>query len=368
MPIYGSLARALAGVQSGALQKPQTSDEVFKNVQVLKGIPVDEFMGTMGIMSAALSFDCAECHVDAGTQYVKWEVDTPRKRQARKMVGMLAAINRDNFGGRQVVTCWTCHRGRDRPVVTPSLETVYGTPVLESDDIVGPAAGQPSADEILNKYVEAVGGVQRLASIASFAAKGTSLAFGGFGGGGQIEIYAKAPDQRATHIHFEDPSRGDTNRTFDGRAGWIATPLTVVREYALTGNELDGAKLDAELSFPGQVKQVLSNWRVSEPITINDRPVHVVQGNGARGLVATLYFDKESSLLVRLVRYGKSPIGRLPTQVDYSDYRDVGGIKMPFRWTLAWLNGRDSFQLSEVMLNVPIDSAKFGRPSTAQGR
>jgi hypothetical protein len=74
-----------------------------------------------------------------------------------------------------------------------------------------------------------------------------------------------------------------------------------------------------------------------------------------------LYFDKESGLLVRLLRYGKSPIGRVPTQVDYSDYRDVGGIKFPFRWTFAWLDGRDSFQLTEVQTNVPIDAAKFGR-------
>ena len=363
LSLVGSHAFALAGGQAPS-DRPQTSDEAFKNIQALKGIPVDDFMGTMGIMSAALGFDCSECHIGAGTDHVNWEFDTPRKRTARKMVAMVTAINRDNFGGRQVVTCWTCHRGRDRPVVTPSLGYVYGSPIVESDDILAPTPGLPlSADQILDKYTQALGGAQRLAGLTSFVGKGTSVGFGGFGGGGQVQMFAKAPDQRTTIIEFkDDPNRGDSTRSYNGRAGWIKTPLTVLGEYALSGGELDGARLDAQLSFPGQIKGVLTNLRVSSPTTINGREVQVVQGTGPRGLVATLYFDKESGLLVRLLRYGKSPIGRVPTQVDYADYRDVNGIKMPFRWTFAWLDGRDSFELSEVQLNVPIDAAKFGRP------
>ena len=94
----------------------------------------------------------------------------------------------------------------------------------------------------------------------------------------------------------------------------------------------------------------------------------MLQGNGPGGLIATLYFDKQSGLLVREVRYGKSPIGRVPTQIDYGDYRDVDGIKMPFRWTFAWLNGRDSIELKEVQTNIPIDEAKFGRPALVKAR
>ena len=103
-------------------------------------------------------------------------------------------------------------------------------------------------------------------------------------------------------------------------------------------------------------------------MTIDDRDVDVVQGNGPRRLFATLYFDKQTGLLVRMVRYGNSPIGRLPTQVEYSDYREIGGIKMPFRFTFAWLDGRDAFQLSEVQLNAAIDGAKFGRPTLLESQ
>ena len=371
MKLAGAAAITLGWVMSvtlaaqpGAQDRPQLAETVFKNIQVLKGIPVDDFMDTMGIMSAALGFDCSECHTGAGTDTVKWEADTAKKRTARRMTLMVAAINRNNFGGRLVVTCWTCHRGRDIPVTMPAIDTVYGTPLLEADDIITQSfPGEPSADQILDRYLQALGGVERLASVTSFIATGTSEGFRGFGGGGQVQIFANAPDQRATIIKFaEGIGRQDAIRAFDGRRGWVSAPLAVVPEYTLGGIELDGARIDAQLSFPAQIKKVLTQLRVGPPDNVNGRDVHVVQGNGTRGLVTTLYFDTESGLLLRMVRFGNSPIGRAPTQVDFDDYREVGGagIKMPFRWTFGWLNGRDSFELKDVRVNVPIDPAVFG--------
>src|ERR1700738_4741797 len=170
---------AVAGAQAAPGAKPRTSQQAFKNVQVLKGIPVDDFMGTMGIMSAALGMDCSECHSGAGTEKVDWAADTPRKLIARQMVVMMAAINRDNFSGRQMVTCWSCHHGRDRPATTPSLETVYGPGSQEMDDVLAQMPGQLSADEILDNYIRALGGAERLARLTSYVAMGTSVGFGG---------------------------------------------------------------------------------------------------------------------------------------------------------------------------------------------
>src|SRR5580658_6044198 len=115
-----------AFAQSASQDRPLLAEQVFKNVQVLKGIPVDDFMETMGIMTAALQFDCSDCHVGAGTDSVDWAADTLRKRTARKMVNMVQAINKDNFGGTQLVTCWSCHRNRDRPLTTPLMSVIYG--------------------------------------------------------------------------------------------------------------------------------------------------------------------------------------------------------------------------------------------------
>ena len=353
----------LISVAVAAQDKPPVAENVFRNIQVLKGIPVDDFMDTMGIMSAALGWDCSECHTGAGTDTVKWEADTEKKRTARRMTLMVAAINRNNFGNRQVVTCWTCHRGRDIPVTMPTIDTVYGEPLIEADEIVRQSAqGGLSADQVLDRYLQALGGVDQLAKVSSFVATGTSEGFRGFGGGGTVQIFAKAPDQRATIIKFDASiGRQDAIRTFDGRSGWVSAPLAVVPQYPLGGSELDGARLDAQLAFPVQIKKVLTQLRVGPPDNIDGRDVDVVQGNGSRGLVATLYFDKQSGLLVRMVRFGTSPIGRAPTQVDFADYRDVpgAGIKMPFRWTFGWLNGRDTFEIKEVRVNVPIEAGVF---------
>ena len=346
--------------------RPKMVEDVFKNVQALKGIGVDDFLLTMGIMSAAVASDCVGCHPSAGTDHVDWALDTPRKRTARKMVQMVTAINRDHFNGRQVVTCWTCHRGRDRPVTTPTLDVVYGPPTDEPDDVLTQARGVASIDQVLDKYLQAIGGAQNVSRVTSFVASGKSVGYRGFGGGGVVEVSAQTPDKRATHISFpEYPDRGVSIRTYDGRTGWIATPLAVVRKYELAGSERDGARLDAMLSFPMQIKQALANLRIGPPSTIGDKDVTVLQGNGPNGTLATLYFDDQSGLLVRMVRHGRSPIGRVPTQVDYSDYREVGGIRFPFRWTFAWLDGRDNFEFSDVKLNVPIDAATFGEPNVA---
>lgn len=341
-------------------------EDVFKNVQALRGIGVDDFMLTMGIMSAAVGSDCVGCHPSAGTTEVDWALDTPRKRIARRMVQMVTTINRDNFNGRQVVTCWTCHRGRDRPAMTMTLDAVYGEPSLEFDDVLTPAQNMPTVDAVLNKYITAIGGAARVAGVTSYVANGKSLGYRGFGGGGLVEVSAQAPDKRGVHIRFpEYPDRGVSVRTYDGTTGWIATPLAVVPNYQLAGSERDGARLDAMLAFPSQIRQTLTDLRVGLPTTIDDKDVTVVQGNGPNGTLATLYFDDASGLLVRMVRHGRSPIGRVPTQVDYSDYRDVGGIKFPFHWTFAWLDGRDTFEFSDVKVNVPIDAAKFARPNVA---
>jgi len=368
--------------QTAQQDKPFMAEQVFKNVQALKGIPVDDFLQTMGLMAAALQFDCSDCHVGAGTDKVDWAADTPRKRMARNMVNMVTEINRNNFGGRQMVTCWSCHRNRDKPLTTPVMATIYGMPPYEPDDVIGPSPLSSSAESILDRYVQAAGGAQRLAGLTSFVGKGTSVSFGGFGGGGAVEIVAKAPDKRATIILFkEETGRGDQIRTYDGRTGWVRTPLNVLGEFQLMGGDLDGARFDAQLSFPAQIKDILTNLKSGPPTSITDLPapssqaslldatseqthvVDVVQGAGPRGLLVTLYFDKGTGLLLRELRYSSSPIGRVPTQIDFADYRDVNGVKLPFRITYAWLDGRDSILLREITTNVPVDEAKFGRPA-----
>ncbi len=344
--------------------RPPLAEEVFKNVQVLRGIPVNEFMGTMGIFSASLGMSCEDCHRSGDSSWANYATESPRKQMARVMVTMMATINKQHFGGRQVITCFSCHRGADRPKATPNLATLYGAPPPEDPrDVIEPSPGAPTADAVFDKYLSAVGGSARAAALTSFAGTGTSTGYGPDNEPQRFELAAKAPNQRAAVVRSTD---GDRAIVFDGRSGWIAAPHRPVDVLALGGADLDGLRIDAELAFPARIKQIAGQWRTGAATVIDDREVQTVQGTGSGGALVTLYFDAESGLLVRQVRYVSSPVGRLPTQVDYADYREVAGVKLPFRWTVTWLDGKDTVELKDVRPNVVIEAARFARPSAPQ--
>jgi photosynthetic reaction center cytochrome c subunit len=345
--------------QAAPAQKELMAEDVYKNIQVLKGIPENQFLSTMGFFSASIGESCEFCHDDESS-WAGYAKDNEHKQTARKMVLMMNAINKSYFGGARKLTCYSCHRGTDFPKVTPNLAEQYSAPVVEQPDVITEQAeGAPSADQILDKYLQALGGAQRLAGISSFVAKGTYQGYAELDKS-PIDIMAKAPGQRVTIIHT---SNGDWTTAYDGRTGWVAEPGRPVPLLELTGQFLEAVKVDADLAFPGRIKQSFSQWRVGYPTTINDRDVEVVQGTSGGDFPVKLYFDKESGLLVRQVRYTNSPVGLNPTQIDYSDYRDVSGVKMPFRLTTIWTDGRATTELSQIQANASVDEAKFGKPA-----
>jgi hypothetical protein len=360
-----------SGGQPTTSQKPEMADAVFKNVQVLRGIPMDEFMGTMGFFSAALSLNCTDCHVKAANDnWARYADDTPLKQTARKMVLMVRTINQSNFGGKPEVTCYTCHRSNNHPKVIPSLTEQYGMPPDDPNDVEsrGEALTRnaPTVDQILDKYIQVAGGTQRLANLTSFVAKGTYSGYDTSNDKVSVEIYAKAPNQRTTILHA--PVGGgvtkDGTTTFDGHSGWLNAANTLVPILTLTGGNLDGVRVDAALSFPGGIRQALSDWRDGFPeVTIDDRDVQVIQGTAGKSTVK-LYFDKQSGFLTRQLRYAQTVVGLNPTQVDYSDYRDVAGVKLPFKWTVTWTDGQSMFEMSSIQPNVSIQAAKFAKPGT----
>src|ERR1700758_3438887 len=274
--------------------KPVMAEQVFKNVQVLRGIPVDEFMATMGFIAASLSLNCLDCHTqDSGRDPAKYADDTPIKQTARRMLLMVKQINAQNFGGVRTVTCYTCHRSDVAPRFTPSLAEQYGTPPerdpndVEFEQQPDPAA--PTVDQILNKYIQALGGEQRLAGLTSLTASGTYSGYDTDFAKKPAEVYAKAPGLRTTIIH---PPIGEGATVFDGRNGWIAEANALLPLITLTGGELDAATLEAELAFPTKIKQYLTGWRAGFPaMMLDDRNVVVVQGTAPGGSRVKLFFD-----------------------------------------------------------------------------
>ena len=354
--------------QPAAPEKPKMVEDVFKNVQLLKGIPVNQFMETMGFFSAATGLNCTGCHVAESLQdWSKFAEDIPRKRMARNMIQMVNTVNKTGFQGRRALTCWTCHRGSPSPEVIPSLAAQYSIPAEDANaiEIAPDGPKEPTVDQILDKYIQALGGSQRLAGIKSFIAKGTLEGYDTYHMKVPAELYAKSPGQRTLIYHTQN---GDATTVFDGRAGWVAAADRPLRLMPLMpGAEIDAAKLDANLSFPEGLKAALTNWKVGFPITaIDDKSVNIIQGSGAGGTRFKLYFDVQSGLLARQVRYSDTPIGMVPTQVDYSDYRDVAGVKMPFRLIVTWTDGQSTMELTEVQPNVTMDAAKFAQPPPAK--
>jgi photosynthetic reaction center cytochrome c subunit len=344
-------------------QKPVMSEQAFKNVRVLKGIPVDQFMATMGFFSAALGETCTDCHsAESGGNWDKYADDNPRKNTARAMIGMMNAINKTYFAGKREITCYSCHRGVERPDVTPNLADLYGPPPSkEPDELRVPSSSKaPSADQILDKYIQAMGGADRLAKLTSFVAKGT---YQGYQDEKYpVDVFAKAPNQISTVIHT---SAGDSTTTYDGSAGWIAGPATErpVALLELTDGDLAGAKLDAALWFPTQIKQALGQWRAAMSASIGGRDMQMIQGSGDGRYPVNLYFDSKTGLLARVVRYAESPVGLNPTQIDYADYREVAGVRLPYRVTVTWLDGRAATEFSDIQANIPVDLSRFTKPA-----
>jgi len=275
------------------------------------------------------------------------------------MMLMVQQINTTNFGGRQVVTCYSCHRGLHRPKITPSLVALYSAPPDEPDDAITPAPNAPPADQIFDKYLTAIGGATRIAALRSYTATGTYQAYDD-AEPRPLEVSVRAPNQRLWVWHT---AYGDHAMAFDGRDGWIIAsqaerPLPV---ETLIGQELDGTRFEVELTFPTRIKQALTQVHVGFPQSIDDREMQVMQGRTVAGSLVTLYFDPESGL-TRLMRYTDSPVGRIVTQYDYDDYRPVAGVRIPFKWTRTWLDGRSEFQLMAVQPNVNLPADRFARP------
>ena len=350
------LAQTQSGASPAANTAPRKAEEQFKNIQVLKGIPADQVIPGMQFISASLGVECEFCHVQGALE----KDDKKPKQTARKMMEMMFTINQQNFDGRREVTCYSCHRGGTDPVGTPPVMAEDVKPSVGeakksegSGAETGEASG-PTGDQLLDKYLKAVGGGAAIDKVTSRVMKGT-ITFGDRNV--PIDIFSKDPDKRVSVTHTPD---GESVTAFDGHDGWLGVPGRPVRE--MHGPDIDGAAMDADLRFAAHLKGMFSEVQVRGTEKIGDHDAYFVVGRRGDKTPLRLYFDVQSGLLLRLIRYGETPFGRMPTQIDYADYREVGGVKIPYRWTLARPSGRFTIQLTEVKQNIPVDDVKFAKP------
>lgn len=360
--VVGGNGRAQSGTasQTTAATAPKTAVQQFKNIQVLKDIPADELIPTMQFVAASLGVECEFCHVQGALE----KDDKKPKQTARKMMEMMLAINRENFEGHREVTCYSCHRGSMNPVAMPPvMSAAMEMPgnargnAEQNEGAETKIVGGPTGDELIEKYLRAAGGSEAINKVETRVMHGT-ITFGDRNI--PIDIYSKEPDERISFVHTPD---GDSVTAFNGQEGWLAAPKRPVRE--MHGPDIDAAAMDADLHFPTHLRQMCSKTELQSMEKIGENRVYFVNCERAEKTPLHLYFDEKSGLLVRLVRFGETALGQLPTQIDYADYREMAGVDIPYRWTLARPGGRFTIQLNQVKQNVPVDDATFAKPPAA---
>lgn len=337
--------------------EPSTNDsqkraeEVFKNIQVLKGVPSDQLIPAMEFMSSALGVECSFCHLEA-----HFEKDEKKPKQtAREMMRMMFALNGNTFGGHREITCYSCHRGVRDPVATPTLTgELQPIPTADSSKGLDLPSSLPTASQLLENYIKALGGAAAIEKITSRVEKGST---NDRGRTISVEVFTQAPERLAVIRYLPE---GDSIVAFDGHFGWIAIPGRPSRE--MHGAEIEAKRMDADLQFPLHIQQRFPELRVEYPESIGGREVFVLFAIQTNQLPLKLYFDEQSSLLVRLVRYGNSPLGLDPEQIDYADYRDVDGVQVPYRMTFSQAASSSTIQVADVRQNVPVDAAIFAKP------
>lgn len=342
-------ASAVRAQAPAAAAAPKTAGAAFKNVKVLTDIPAEQLMPAMQFMSASLGVDCEFCHVERAFE----KDDKKEKQTARAMIRMMTSINRDSFDGDREVTCYSCHRGATDPVAVPAI--VAEAPQGEPGAAPAAAPALPTADQVLDRWVQSVGGADALQKVTSRVQNGQLTGFGGRTS--PIEIVAKAPNKR---LSVTQTPRGESITAYDGSGGWLTG-----REgpHPMTAAEADAARLDADLYLPLHLKQMYSGFRVRPSEKIGDRDAVLLVAAAEGRPPLKLYFDAQSGLLLRQERFADTPLGLNPTRIDYADYRDVDGVKVPFRWTQARPSGSFSVQLDSVTQNVPVDEARFAMPA-----
>ena len=212
----------------------------------------------------------------------------------------------------------------------------------------------PTANEIIDAYIRALGGTAAIEKITSREEHGTITV------GGQAiraEVFDQDPGKQSLIRHMP---AGDVVTVFNGHEGWSSAPGRPVRD--MQGAELDAGQIDADLHFPLHLKQMFSEMRVEYPENIGNREAFVVSGRRTGQPPVKFYFDKQSGLLERTVRYASSPLGLVPTRIDYHDYRNVEGVEIPFQRTVAQPGERSTFQVEQLRQNVPIDDSEFAKP------
>jgi len=231
----------------------------------------------------------------------------------------------------------------------------------EASSPSGPAAASPSVDEVLEKYVKALGGKEAIEKLRSRLLKG-SFDIEAANLSGSFESLAKAPNKSATHISIQ--GFGDITSVYDGAKGWSNDPFTGLRE--LSGLELATTKREADFHSALNFKKNFTKLEVKGREKVTSFEAYVVEATPVEGAPEKFYFDTNTGLVIRHDSERESPQGKLPAEMYFEDYKEVDGVKIPHLTKFVTPAFSFSVKLTEVKHNLEIDEAKFNKPSATQ--
>ena len=337
--------------EPGAEQK--TAEQVYKNIQVLNGLPASELDGVMNFMSAAMGVGCTHCHTNP------WDSDLKSaKLGARKMIVMTRNLNKESFSGNPAITCYTCHRGKPNSVPLPPADLVSSQPA-EADVTPAKPPALPTSDEIIGRYARAIGGEPALAKMKTRVLRG----FETFSNRMTppmtmpIEIYQTSENKL---LLIRSVSGESSSQGFDGARGWIRDSGGV---RDIDAKDLVAMRRSADFFRYLKIKETYPQMRVLAKEKVGTREAYVVGATSRDDSLERLYFDATSGLLIRRQVTFKTAFGGIPEVTDFDDYREVGRVKLPF--TISW--SRPPFgsiqKFTEIRLNVSIDESRFKPPA-----
>jgi hypothetical protein len=334
--------------------KVKTVEQVKKNIQVLKGLPASQLDPVMGFMATSLGVRCNHCHVVDSTG---WQFDKDDKREkgtARKMLQMVMDLNAKSFGGRTEVTCYTCHHGSTDPVKMPTLPVSQPKQVKEEERT---EQVLPSVDQVIAMYEKALGGADAIKKVKSRVAKG--LFIDSQGREQQIEVTQMVPDKYLSTIMMKD--RGELSHGYNGTMGWMSSPRG---SRELPPEQTEELKQEAQLFPLAHLRELSAKLHVRFKDTVNGSMAYILSARVDEHTAERYYIDSASGLLVRSVVMTETMIANIPEQVDYSDYRDVNGVKVPFAIQSAAIDPHDGsiHRFSSIEQNVSVDEKKFTMP------
>jgi hypothetical protein len=240
------------------------------------------------------------------------------------------------------------------------MRKVLALSLLTASVFAQETAKKPSltAEEIMEKSIEAGGGRARREKNTSSLTKGT-LVISAQNIEASMEIYQKAPNKRLMVTTI--PGFGEMKTGFDGQVAWSQTPNQEPKE--LEGPQAANTKREAVFNADLHWRETYSKLELGEMEKSGDREFYVIKATPKEGQARTLYYDAKTFLLDHTEGVVESPQGSVSVKAYMSDYRDVDGLKVPFEMKQALPNTDLTFKLAEIKYNVEIDDTKFAKPA-----